>query len=381
MKKQVIGIFAAMVMCLGIGGFAYNSLDAKADDNDLIDPGEGAETVTLSSDAVTSSVYSYNIINMNGNSMTIPYSELQNVVNSSSMEGLKINNAYGSVIMDKGYIASLLAQTQGDITFSLTVSDNSVYVSAKADTSTIYGDDGICIVEAKYGSGNVYTSVANSSGEPVGTSCYYDSGDVIRWQMENSESYTIATKEVTFNDITNHWSREYVNFLSSRGVVDGVGGGYYEPNGNLTRGQFITILARISQDNLVSYTTENFNDVNPNDYFFNAVCWGTAAGIVNGRTAVAFEPNSKITREEMATMCWRYTDYAGLTLKAVRTQGDFADAGSVSAYAVDAVRQSYAAGYINGKGGNIFEPKGNATRGEAATMIAGLISYITALPH
>ncbi|MDO4541793.1 MAG: S-layer homology domain-containing protein [Bacillota bacterium] len=380
MKKQVIGIFAAMVMCIGIGGFIYHDSSALADDELLVDIGNGMEAVDLSSSSAASSIFSYREMDMSGNSITISNSELLSLANGSE-DGLKLNSDNGSIIMDKGYLASLLAQTQGDITFSLNVSGNAVYVSAKVDSSTIYGDAGICIVEADYGAGSIYTSVTDSNGRYVGTSCYYESGDVIRWQMTDSESYNIVTKEVVFNDIDNHWSKDYIGFLSSRDVVNGMRQGYFEPDGNLTRGQFITILARISSDNIEEYTTETFNDVSEKDYYYNAVCWANANNIVNGRSIGEFAPDAKITREEMAAMCWRYTDYMGLSIEAVRTPADFSDAASISSYAKDAVSQSYAAGYINGVGNNIFRPQGNATRAEAGTMISGLVSYITAMPH
>ena len=71
-----------------------------------------------------------------------------------------------------------------------------------------------------------------------------------------------------------------------------VGANKYEPNANLTRGQFITILARVSPDAVSDYTAESFDDVKEGDYFYNAVCWGIANEIVNGRSAGKFEPVS-----------------------------------------------------------------------------------------
>lgn len=380
MKQQVKSIFAAMVLCLGIGGFVCQTDGALADDEVLLTMPDYDNTAELSSTSVTSSLYSYNEIDMPTNTITLSYSNLQEIASSGS-EGLRLTGNNGAIIMDKNYLTSLLSQTGENITFALSITGNSVAVSAKASDAPIYGDEGICIIEAQYSGGNIYTSIENATGNKVGNSCYYSDGSVMRWQLEDCETYTFVNDQVSFSDTAKHWSNEYVTFLGSRDVVNGVGANKYEPNANLTRGQFITILARVSPDAVSDYTTESFADVKEGDYFYNPVCWGIANEIVNGRSAGKFEPNAKITREEMATMCWRFANYLKLELKPVRTPGVFVDDAAIQSYAKEAVQQSYNAGYINGKGKNEFVPQGNATRGEAATMIAGLISYITALPH
>ncbi len=372
MKRKVLIIIAALILCVGVGSFVYGA-DVNFSDTETASD--------LSSDAVSSSLYSYNIVNMSDDSLTISYTDLKSTVSNSSIEGLKIDNDYGSIIMDKVYLASLLEKTASDITFSLKVTDNTVTVSAKGEGSTLYGDKGMCIVEIGYKGGDFSTSAADSSGNPVGTCCYYADGAVLRWQLSHSESYTIESKEATFSDIKTHWSKDYVEFLAARGVVNGMGENKYEPNGNLTRGQFITMLARISSADISQYTEESFNDVKESDYFYNAVCWGFANGIVTGRDSLTFDPNTKISRQEMAAMCWRYTGQNDMELKAVRPVVDFDDSSSIHEYAKTAVAESYGAGFINGRGDDTFDPLGNATRGEAATLIAGLISYVTAMPH
>ncbi|MEG1821701.1 MAG: S-layer homology domain-containing protein [Clostridiales bacterium] len=381
MKKRIVSIISVVILIFGFGILIHETTgNVKAEEETVAKVTENEATASFGDDAAVSGVYPYNEIAMSNGAITLSNSELNAIKNNSSVAGLKINSTNGAIIMDSSYIASLVDQSKGTITFSYNINGSIATVSAKTEGSTIYGNRGLCLISAD-NHGDFYSTVLDSNGVAVGTSCYFEDANMLRWQMVKSETYMFYSNKVSFLDTENHWSKDYVGFLASRGVVNGVSIGYFSPDSNVTRGQFIAILHRISKDNGVAYTNNPYDDVLKDQYYYNAVCWGTDAKIINGRSASKFEPNANISREEMATMCCRYLNSLNMDLKAVRTGADFSDISSVMPYAVTPVKQCHAAGIINGVGGNRFDPQANATRGESATIVAGLIAYLTAMPH
>jgi len=99
------------------------------------------------------------------------------------------------------------------------------------------------------------------------------------------------------------------------------------------------------------------------------VAWAAANGIVNGIGGGLFAPNANITRQDMATILKRYMDAMGKTIPANRQYITFIDNDDIADYAKGAVETLYCGGIINGKPGNIFDPKGTATRAEVAAML------------
>ena len=110
--------------------------------------------------------------------------------------------------------------------------------------------------------------------------------------------------------------------------------------------------------------TAGFTDVPSDAWYAGAVNWSAARGIVTGYSTGAFGPEDAVTREQLAAMLYRYADVpeAGGTLDA------FADADTVSSYAVDAMRWAAANGIVNGSHGRL-NPHGNATRAQVAAML------------
>ena len=98
-----------------------------------------------------------------------------------------------------------------------------------------------------------------------------------------------------------------------------------------------------------------------------AVNWAYANGIVSGMGDNLFAPNAEITREQMAVMLYNYAKFIDAELPKNRA-GVFADEDKIGAWAKEAVNAMYAAEILSGKGGNNFDPQGNATRAEVAAM-------------
>lgn len=179
-----------------------------------------------------------------------------------------------------------------------------------------------------------------------------------------------------FSDLsTSHWGYSYIMSLVNSGIIKGYDDGTFRPEGNVTRAEFVKMIGEDAikrGNNVPNYTNKRFNDVNASHWAYTYINWAKVKGIVNGKSANTFEPESKITRQEMAVMLHNYaTVVLGKSFSS--SSNTFGDKGAIESWATDAVNAMYGAGIINGKNGN-FEPKSNATRAEAATMLHRLIN-------
>lgn len=174
-----------------------------------------------------------------------------------------------------------------------------------------------------------------------------------------------------FSDVpSDRWSAEYIEYLAERGIIDGIGGGLFGPKNNVTRAQFVKMIAGVAGADVRGMQTTQFKDVRIGDWFAPYVAWATAQGIVKGISADSFAPNAYVTREQMAAMIYRYVSSCGSALPATSAKRTFTDEASFSTYAVDAIYAMQQSGIINGKSGGAFAPKDHTTREEAAKMLA-----------
>ncbi len=172
------------------------------------------------------------------------------------------------------------------------------------------------------------------------------------------------------------WYQEGAEFCAEKGLFNGTEPGRFSPEKNMTRAMLVTVLWRLEGEPVAA--GENpFTDVKEGTWYTSAVQWATAKGIVNGVGKGLFHPNGNVTREQIATILYRYATLKG---RDTRTAGDlttFPDVGQISNYAKDALAWMYGEGLINGvKSGNAvtLQPKGEATRAQVATI---LMRYIT----
>ncbi|MEY8576292.1 S-layer homology domain-containing protein [Oscillospiraceae bacterium 21-37] len=174
---------------------------------------------------------------------------------------------------------------------------------------------------------------------------------------------------IRFNDVSaNAWYADSVQFVYEKGLMSGVGAGKFNPNGNTTRGQLVTILYRLEENPSVSGGIA-FTDVNPNDYFSKAVQWASANKIVSGVGNNKFAPNSAITREQMVTILYRYSEYKSYDTSKAISIAKFADFSKISKYALSAMRWANASGLISGVNSTTVAPTNKITRAETAAIL------------
>lgn len=186
------------------------------------------------------------------------------------------------------------------------------------------------------------------------------------------EMYPVI-KTVAFNDISGHWANQSIVYLAERGIINGISDEKFLPNNNITRAEFVTLLAKMDKIDENKFKSEGLKDVPSNSWFSPYVDWAVKNGITKGIDNENFAPNDTITREQMAVMIKRFSDYKGFSLNATNTKKYFADENTISSYAKDAIEIVQQAGIINGREDGSFAPKDKATRGETAKMLHNLI--------
>ena len=172
-----------------------------------------------------------------------------------------------------------------------------------------------------------------------------------------------------FSDVNaDAWYVSAVTYCRDTGLMGGVGSGQFGPEATMSRSMLVTVLYRMSGSPAVSGTS--FPDVPADSWYGPAVAWAAEQNLVNGYDDGTFRPDAPITREQMATILWRYVDSP-----AAGDAQTFADAGDISAYALPAVSWARSAKIINGVGDNRFEPKNSATRAQTATVLMNYARY------
>jgi len=198
----------------------------------------------------------------------------------------------------------------------------------------------------------VVAYVLNEDGsyEIIKTTLTSENGIVITVSGSTTIKVVDNTKE--FNDVDGlaDWADEAIDFVTSREIFIGNGDGTFAPEDNMTRGMLFTVLARFDGADV---TTEGAN------WYAESMNWAVAQGLTDGTY-----PEEDITREQVATLLYRYAGKPA-------ADGDlsaYADADSISTWAVDAVKWAVKEGILNGAGGNIL-PQETATRAQVAAFM------------
>ena len=181
-------------------------------------------------------------------------------------------------------------------------------------------------------------------------------------KTENSGNQT-----QTYADIQNHWAKEAIHYsLESRLFDDIVKGNRFEPNKAMTRAEFIAILGRFEKVN--EFTANiSFQDIDMNAYYGKYVNWAKNAGLVYGMDAVNFAPNKTISREEMATILYRYKQMKKINFEGEAKQ--YKDGNKIPKWAKEAVQELSKSKILNGMDDGTFQGKKQLSRAEIAQIV------------
>ena len=210
--------------------------------------------------------------------------------------------------------------------------------------------------------------------ETVAAACFAD-GYVIYRCARCGDTYTDAIPANSSNcpsklltDVDgSQWYHEAIDFVVSNGYMKGTEQTKFEPNATMTRAMLVTALYRVAGMPTTA-AQHPFTDLH-GDWYSDAVSWAYENGIVNGTTLTTFSPEAPVTREQLATILYRYAEAAPAEQEKLSA---FRDSERVSYYAVEAMNWAVNEGVINGSlddGALYLRPNGNATRAEIAQML------------
>ncbi len=174
----------------------------------------------------------------------------------------------------------------------------------------------------------------------------------------------------TFLDVPkSFWGYESIERAAQLGYVNGVGGGKFEPNRQLTRAEFVTMLYRMA-DKPAANTAAGFTDVPQNAWYRDALNWAAEKGYVNGTGANTFSPDGKITRQEVVTILFRYSgsQSGAETMFTATYDSQFTDSGAIAPWAKTAMYWAIYNGVVNGTSPTTVSPTATATRAEVAAI-------------
>ncbi|GEM_PF-3287270 len=228
----------------------------------------------------------------------------------------------------------------------------------KSSEKLTFIKEGVVKLKISYKQIETYTDMLTSDIEKI-----------VTVKVGNGDTLIIDSSEM-FNDVdSDRWYKEYVDYVVTNNIFNGMSETDFEPNTAMTRAMFVQVLA-----NLEGVDTENrdvdtvFSDVPSGKWYAPSVKWANENGIVDGVSKTTFEPNAGVTREQMCVLLVRFANYKGLTLNEAVAPKVFSDDANLSNYAKDAVYACQRAGIVSGMTETTFDPKGSATRAQVAKI-------------
>ena len=177
-----------------------------------------------------------------------------------------------------------------------------------------------------------------------------------------------APAQMPFMDVaTSDWYYSAVEYVYQKGMMSGTSSGAFSPNMSTNRAMIVSILHRLEGSPAAPAST--FPDVTAGQYDTDAVAWAASNGIVSGYSNGQFKPNDIITREQFASILYRYAQYKGYPTAASADLSTFSDASAVSNYATESMRWAVSQNLISGTNRGTLDPAGGAARAQAASIL------------
>lgn len=193
-----------------------------------------------------------------------------------------------------------------------------------------------------------------------------------------NSTYSVIWSPKTFKDVEKHWAKDAVNNMGSRLVISGVRNDMFEPDRDITRGEFAAIVVRALGLMRPGTGKASFNDIAKNDWYYDAVSIAYENDIISGYGNGKFGPDDKITREQAMTMIARAMKITGLKVEIKDSEvssllANYTDGAAASAYAKTSIAACLKTGVITGRIGSTIAPRDYITRAEVAVIVQRLL--------
>lgn len=267
--------------------------------------------------------------------------------------------------------------TNGKVVFSISRGSVDVSIAQDGKEISLYSFQHPMIVSMDFTPPqdiSTHQIVMTDAGGNVIPRSWYHNGKVFAKIYETGK-YDVKIVGLTdFDDSSHKWMSEAVSYVAARGIVKGVGSELFAPDTNVTRGQFISMLMRLLNIKpQTSLVVKQFDDVEEGAYYYDALLHAKALGLVSGVGENMFNPDTRISRQDMFVMLYRAMDALGMLPEVMTEQWfEYNDWDDVASYASGVLQDLSRLGLVSGHAGNI-NPAGTATRAEAVQVLYNLL--------
>ena len=294
---------------------------------------------------------------------------------------LTVNEAEGPELELDTTDLRLTLDSTGKIGY--TASENAAVTFASSDESVVTVDESGTVTAVSEGTATVTVTAADeATGRTAAKTCtvtvkgnkldiivIFDDPEPEKPGYETCERDEECPMSA-FEDLNlKAWYHDGVHWALENGVMAGYGNGRFVPNGATSRAMIVTMLHRMEGGPIV-VSDMDFADVEEGKWYTEPIRWAAANGIVSGYGKGKFGPNDELTREQLATILYRYAKTKGKGFKGLWAfRLNYEDAADVSDWAYEALCWMTMNGIIQGLDDGLLHPKGSATRAQVATML------------
>ena len=307
-----------------------------------------------------------------GSSIELDKNVLQTICDTAGTGGLTIGIVpVAASSLSTSMQDALTGQNVGAV-YEISITSGSTEVSSLGGTAKITF---AVTVGSDVKSAKVYKVYPDGTTELVKSSIDLATGEV------TIERHSLSTYAVVFSDKAawinpysdievGQWYYEDTEYISENNLMNGVTTTTFDPSGTSTRAMVATVLWRLS-GSPASTAVNPFSDIQTGMWYTEAVTWAAEKGIVTGVGVGLFNPNANVTREEFATMLYRYAGYKGIDVTASTSANiaAFSDSSQIDSFAVSAITWANSKGIVKGRTATTIEPLGSAQRSELAAML------------
>lgn len=323
--------------------------------------------------------------------VTLPSDALDKIADDNV--SVKLVTGQGEIVLNDKALAQLVKDAGDDVVLNLTTGENGSVTLTAADSDSL--GRGTASVTVAYDlpkdaskedvrvyllpNGDIAQAVELTDVEATKTEVTFET-EVLGEFLITTEELAPARPEVKFDDVpADSWSAPYISDLASRGILTGDGKGNFQPKANVTREQFVKLLAGVAGAQPTE-TTMGFADVPESSWSAPYVSWAASMGLTSGTGDGKFTPAASMTRQDMCVMIYRYLNISGKTLTPENAPITFTDANEAAPWAQTAISMMQQAGILNGfetENGFAFRPTATATREECAKMLSILLEKLS----
>ena len=298
-----------------------------------------------------------------------------------------VNNKSYDISVVMGIDSKKTELENSEVEYSIVDSDEEIYVEGSQlivkstaklgefKVKAVYKEDNDVVAEKsvtvkkRASSGTGGGGGGGGGGGTGGGVAYIENTPKAPSEVEEPTGTVKMNNPATITDVgENHWAYQAINTFAKSGIVSGRGGSRFEPEGIITRSEFLKILVSVFGLE-TSYEIVNFTDTVETAWYYQYVSTAVANKIAFGYPDGSFGINTPVTREEMAVFIERAMAVNNTKLKEAENVAAFPDQDMISPFASDAVLKMKGAGIISGDENGMFNPKNNATRAEAVWML------------